>query len=565
MGEPQLHELARGERLIAGTRVVLAAFALIVLLIDPDLTRESPDRLLLMGGAFALYAVLLAVLSRRPAMARRTARLALQLSDFLFFSGLIFLTHASVSPFFIFFLFSLVTALLRFGVPGMIFTSGAAILVYVVMALADENIRGDPGYLVMRSISLALATLLLARLGTHYTRIRNELTKLASWPRIPGGERDEVVREIVVVARDLLSVERVLLCWDEEEEPWVNVAMLGADGVVTSWREAPDFGEALVGDALREATFLQRSADGRVEALWPEGPREVEDATVVSAEARARFGINALLSAPVRGQSVNGRIFFLDGDQIQASDLAVADLAARLVAATLDHLNATIKSREAAVAEERLRVGRDLHDGVLQSLTGVALQLEMLGQTIERDPRAARERLRNLQELIATDQRELRTMISQLRPKALRAPAPLHVRLSELAGRFERQWDVRVSMTIDPAASTLPETLVSEVYSTINEAVANAAKHSGARTIDVAASMTSADVLIVVTDDGGGFPFHGAFTLDELTAERRGPVTLKERVASLAGDMLLESSAEGTRLEIRIPLSQAQRQERRSG
>lgn len=550
------HEYARGERFIATGRVFLAVFAFIVLWLDPDLASDSPERLLPVAALFVTYAAGLLLIAHRFVLpiGRLSVRFMLQIADFAVFTQFIYLTHASVSPFFIFFLFSLITALLRFGVRGMEGTAAAAILVYVVMAMSDEQIRADPGYLIMRTVSLAVTTLLLGRLGTHYVRTRRELARLASWPRGPVAGREQSLREILDVARELLGVPRAILIWDEGEEPWTNVARQeGAEFALR--REPPDFDEKLMVEKFRDETFLLRRDGDRVEVFsTAEDGRTSRSTEFPFSRAGADdLRIVDALSAPVRAQSTSGRIIFLDGDHLQPDDLVIAEVAARLVAASLDQLNAAIRSRNAAVAEERLRVGRDLHDGLLQSLTGVALQLETVSQMLRKDPEAGQQRLRRVQEQIVTDQAELRAMINELRPNAGRAVPSLEARLSELSRRFERQWDVQVVTRVTPAMFVVADALATEIFSTINEAVTNAAKHARPSRIDVEVSVGGGEVTMMVSNDGSGFPFHGRFTLAELNAERRGPVTLKERVASLGGDLVLDSHPDGARLDIRIP------------
>ncbi|HEX2122014.1 MAG TPA: histidine kinase, partial [Thermoanaerobaculia bacterium] len=307
-------------------------------------------------------------------------------------------------------------------------------------------------------------------------------------------------------ARDLLAAPKALLVWEEVEEPWLYTALLDGDTLVVD-RQPP--GTLIDGQSALSATFT--------------------------------------------GQTVSGRIFFPGRDDVHEDDLAVAQIVARLVATRLDQLNVATRMRDAAVAVERLRVARDLHDGLLQSLTGASLQLETTHHLIGTDPAAARDRLRNVQDLIAADQRELRAMITQLRPER-NAPRPtLDTRLAELAERFQRQWDLGVAMTVDPPAPALPELLAAEVYSIINEAVANAARHARASHIEVTLRVDPDDVHIFVADDGTGFPFHGTYTLAELNEQRRGPVTLKERVAALGGDLVLVSTGSGSRIGIRLP------------
>ena len=111
-------------------------------------------------------------------------------------------------------------------------------------------------------------------------------------------------------------------------------------------------------------------------------------------------------------------------------------------------------------------------------------------------------------------------------------------------------------MTIDvePPSPSLSESLAAEIYNIVNEAVANSAKHAGGTKIDVKVCVAPDVVVITVQDDGRGFPFHGTYDLAALDELKRGPVTLKERIASLNGDLRLMSSANGTRLEVTLAL-----------
>jgi signal transduction histidine kinase len=539
-----------GERLIAGARVALALFALLVVWIDPDLTRDSRE-LLPVTGLFLLYAVLLALVSRREALRSQGVRVGLQLADFFIFSIMIQATHASVSPFFIFFLFSLVTALLRFGVRAMLLTGASAILVYVAMALSDDRIRGDPGYLLMRSASLAVETLLLARLGSYYERVSRELLRLASWPRTTVQTRESVVRDILDASRDLLRTRRVLLIWDDPEEPWANVALLDREAFSVR-QESPEILDAMsVADPARREFLLAQREGGGVTVIGTDGISRAVASSPIAPAVAERFAITSALCAAVQADTANGFLLFLDEPALSVDDLAIAAVAARLVGASLDQLNATTRLRDAAVAEERLRMGRDLHDGVLQSFTGIALQVETIRRTMAEDPASARRRLETLQELIASDQRELRSLISELRTDA--AVADFETRLGELSRRFEQQWDLKVELSVAPGLPQMSAALAAELYSTVAEAVANAAKHARPRVVRVRVETEAKGIHIVVEDDGTGFPFGGSYTLAQLNRLRRGPVTLKERVASLRGDLHLETRPGSTRLDIRIP------------
>lgn len=503
---------ARGERIIAAGRLLLAVFSLVALILDRDVEKTLATEPLVAGVVF--YSIVLAAIAWRFRFTTPKLRMVLHVADFLLAAFLIFATHAAVSRFFVFFLFSIFSALVRFGVRGTLYTAAAAILTYVGLAVLDERMQLDASYLLVRVASLVVTTGLLVYIGALHERVRDDLAKLASWPRPSPGGRDEVVRETLLLARDVLHAPRAVLAWEEQEEPWVWCAV-SDEAEATLTREVPGFLES---SALTE-----------------------------------RLATRSVISARVTGDTMQGRLFFLERDDFTSDDVTLAEVVGRLVATRIDQLNVAERMRAAAVGEERIRVARDLHDGLLQSLTGAALQLESVHKLVGISDEEARSRLRRVQELIEHDQRELRSLITHLRPaRAERSGSPLETRLAELAQRFERQWDVGVSVAIEPPFPALREERSGAVYSIVQEAVANAARHARASRIDATVRASNGHVEIVVTDDGHGFPFHGRFDLAALDEMRRGPATLKERVASLGGEMILLSSPGGARLEIRI-------------
>jgi signal transduction histidine kinase len=202
---------------------------------------------------------------------------------------------------------------------------------------------------------------------------------------------------------------------------------------------------------------------------------------------------------------------------------------------------------------ERLRLARELHDGLLQSLTAAALQLEVTLRLVDENPRLACERLREIQELIVEQQRELRTWIERAR-NASATPSRLDLRaaLEKLFNRVAR-WGPHVESSIDEVAM-IPPALVEHVYRLIEESLSNVVRHARASVARIAVGMSPHAVLIAIEDDGCGFRFYGRYDLVKLNARRLGPVSLKERVALLHGDLVLTSSLSGSRLEFILPI-----------
>ena len=267
--------------------------------------------------------------------------------------------------------------------------------------------------------------------------------------------------------------------------------------------------------------------------------------------------MGAVLALGLKGEGFEGRLFALDKAGMTSDDLVLGGIVAHQVVARMDHFYLLQRLQQVAATEERIRLARDLHDGVLQSLTGAALQLATASHLVKGDPEAARERLAEVQRLIAAEQRDLRSFVQQLKPAPL-APleveASLMARLKETAHRMERQWGLHVTLDVRPIDGGISEGLSHEIYHMVHEALINTARHAGASTGRVEIAAEGDRVRVVVSDDGKGFPFHGRYDHAALTALRLGPVSLRERVAALGGSLTIDSSEAGARLEIWLPL-----------
>lgn len=494
---------ARADRVIAVSRFLLALFATMALLLDPDLIPVPLAPPLTVLTLYGVYALIVLLVGRHAGTPR--LRIAQLIVDFVVFSTVITVTHGAISPFFVFFIFWMFCALLRFGARGVIVAGVATAFVYVVLAVSQETIRSDPGYLLLRITYLTVIALFLLHLARYQQRSGDELLALASWPREVPAKLDALLAQNVRSAAALLDVPRVTLVLEDAEEPWTTVAEL-------------------------------RSDDVSVRALPPGQP------PLTNADARA---------VAVSGGTLSGKLLFGGAETWSSDNAALAEIAARLVSSQLEQFAAQDGMRRAAAAEERIRMARDLHDGLLQSLTGVSLQMQTLIKQTDDSTIAAR--LGALQEVIAGEQRELRLLVTQLRPEpGLAAEAPLDLRLAALAERIGRQWNVDIDVTVTPPSPALRGNVAAEIYSLVNESLANAAKHAHATRITANVAANNGEVQITVEDNGTGFPFIGTYDLPWLQANRRGPLTLKERVVALGGHLVLESTASGSRIEMRI-------------
>lgn len=541
---------ARADRLIAAARMVIALFTLLALRVDPGMAVTALRRFLpLTATIFTIYSLVLLIVAIRVPLSSRS-RLVIHLADFLLYSILIDPTKAPVG----FFVFWIFCGMLRFEIRGAVASAIAALATYLTFALISPTLPQTPSFMMLRFASVIVVSLLVVAFGAYERRVRKELARIASWPQSRAANREAVVTETLRSARDLMEAHTAAMYWEESEEPWVWFAAAHEDEVLLV-RQGPDFASTLIAPEAGDATFLCDWKRASVMQDDGSGPRFI-DRTLIPPESRERLGLGSYaVSSCIKGDLVEGRIIFGFTRDATIDEIPLSDIVSRLVATRLDAAASAERMRDTAVGQERIRVARDLHDGILQSLTGAALQLESVHRLIGSDDDTARARVRNVQQVIEGDQRELRSFITQLRPEAASPrSASLLARLETLAARFERQWNVGVQITMEPEAPDFSDSLASEIYNIVTEAAANAAKHAGGTHIDVHIDAEDGEVVITVQDDGKGFPFHGTYDLNMLDDLKRGPVTLKERVASLKGDLRLESLPTGTRLEVTLEI-----------
>jgi two-component system NarL family sensor kinase len=216
------------------------------------------------------------------------------------------------------------------------------------------------------------------------------------------------------------------------------------------------------------------------------------------------------------------------------------------------------QSRELAVRKARVRVSRDLHDGILQGLTGIRLEIHDIAEAASL-PRPVHDRLLATERALAIEQRELRRLIDDLNPKtAGRAGEDtLDGALRRKVARLSVEWKTPISVQVIPSDLSVPPPLEQAIGMMCQEATINALKHAHPSRVSISVAASETGVRLTVVDDGRGFPFSGRFDHDALVEEDLGPVTLRDRAASMNGRLAVESGSRGSRVEITLPLSVA--------
>jgi signal transduction histidine kinase len=207
-----------------------------------------------------------------------------------------------------------------------------------------------------------------------------------------------------------------------------------------------------------------------------------------------------------------------------------------------------------AVADERLRIARDLHDIVSHSMSVIAVQAGTGHHLLDRDPEAARRALSNVETASRSALVEMRRMLGVLRDDddapGSRAPAPGMSKLGELVARV-RDSGLGVSLSIDDGIPDLPTSIDLAAYRIVQESLTNVMKHGGPVAF-VSVTCTPTDLSIEVTDDGRAIGVSPAVH----DAPGQGIIGMRERVAVYGGEFSAAARPSGGfRVAARLPLS----------
>jgi signal transduction histidine kinase len=250
-----------------------------------------------------------------------------------------------------------------------------------------------------------------------------------------------------------------------------------------------------------------------------------------------------------------GRLFLLNGRRpFHREDLLWLERIARHVGPSLENLFLLRHLRARAIEGERSRISRDLHDGILQTLLSIEIQLDVLRRRVAASPEQASTSLANLQQTVRNESAELRHMVTDLRPLRVQS-ADLIDLMRGFAERYRNESTLALDLLIDSVELQAPDRVCREIFQIYREALNNIKKHAKASHVVVKLSQDDSRLVLVVDDNGEGFSFAGKFTGDELDRLRLGPISIKERTRTVGGVLTVESNpGHGARLTIEVPL-----------
>lgn len=265
--------------------------------------------------------------------------------------------------------------------------------------------------------------------------------------------------------------------------------------------------------------------------------------SAISTKAGDHGGITHHATVPLQsGEEKFGLLNIAARDTIRfsADELALLESVAFQIGSAIKRIGLTKQEQELALVKERNRLARDLHDSVNQLLFSVTLTAR--GGVEMTEDREVRETFSDIQHLTQEALNEMRALIWQLRPKGLESG--LLEAVKGYADMLGLSLETKVTGIIQ-----LPSRTEETLFRISQEALNNVRKHAGVSSVQLFLSVTAADVLLLIRDEGRGF------TIDE----RRyipsiGIQSINDRARAEGGTVDWSSEiGKGTEILVRIP------------
>jgi signal transduction histidine kinase len=262
--------------------------------------------------------------------------------------------------------------------------------------------------------------------------------------------------------------------------------------------------------------------------------------------------MHSFLGVPikVKGQPV-GDLYLTNkqgGTRFSADDQTLVERFAAHAGLAIENARLSERVQALAVVEERERIGRDLHDGIIQRIYGVTLGLDDVPEIALRDPAAAAERVDRAIDSLHDAIREIRTFIYGLRP-GLDDEGSMGPALESLAEETRLNTAMRIDVTAGMMAAVAPS-VRGELLSIAREALSNAVRHASATRTTLQIGEADGELRLEIADDGTGFD-----TDAPAGDGHHGLANIGRRAESLGGNLVLESApGRGTRIIVTVPL-----------
>jgi signal transduction histidine kinase len=578
-------EIRRTERWLATARVALTIAAELTLWMEPVRGFVYSRWLYWLLTGYLAHSVVVMLLLRFRPQSTSAFRFVVHSVD-IFWPVLISLfATAQSGPFFLFFVFVMAAAAYRWGLWETVGTAGTAVALLWIEALmvragmesaVDHWLRVvrlprlgvsvrelAPQQLVMFSVYLLVLGFLLGYMSENQKKVRAEravITRVLSSTRVDTGLTG-TMQQILGEVMSIYGAGRMLSASQEAHSYRVFLAEVrhsSDDGGVLRWREAmPESEKVYLFESPADAVYASRGDKGFRTVLLDRDGSRLRDVSTEFLDKLAHLEkFDVLVSvALLFGSEWSGRVFLFDPAMMgnPEEELRFLQEFAQQVAPAIYNVYLMRRLRERAGALERSRFARELHDGAIQSLIAVEMQLDVLRRQSGTQAPVVNAELGRIQKLLREEVLKLRELMQAMKSFEVDADRLLGF-ISDTVERFRRETGIAAEFVSEVERVDLAQKGCRELARIVQESLVNVRKHSGAHNVLVRLAQRAGNLQLTVEDDGKGFPFSGRLGGVELETAGKGPAVIRERVRLLAGELAIESTpGHGARLEVRIP------------
>ena len=551
----------RVERLLALSRLFVAGVALLTIHFDPNEPVEFEPAvysLLLAYGLFAASIVVLVAVAERFAV---TMREAIHVCDIAIVAAITLFSNGPSSPYFIFFIFGMLSAALRWGFRATAATGAAIVVWFALETLIFANLTPEPfdvTRLVFRVAYLMIGTVLLATLaGTQgaFHAERDVLSRMLARVMRSNSFR-QTVEDVLSELLDFTGAARAVLAVQQSESgrvyTWTLSAARSRLGGVTLAELTDDTKEDWFFDTApdpRGWIVTRRGRSVRVRTTASPAAKRAGDHLPRHEAALTRNDAKAYIGLCTETPEWRARVFLFDPTCRHYSDMRLLHHVITQAAPALHGQYMIARLRTTVIEVARARISRELHDRLLQSLIALEMQMEALRRRAETLPSAVRLHLPAIQRQLHEAILDTRDLMTELRPRVSASGILGAVR--EMVDRFRGDTGIEAALSSEVTDVDASPRISGEIVRIVQEALINIRKHSHASHVRVHFGRKNRSWTLSIEDDGDGFPFAGTQSLTELEHAHRGPIVIEERVRAIGGDMRLRSSpGRGARLEV---------------
>lgn len=520
-------------RVIALARAGLAAVFLLGTLAEPQSGQAPIVTPVLIG--FLVFSTTIALVTWSNWWVDARLALATHAIDICFFVLIVGSPQGYTSPYFLFFVFLLLSSAIRWTWRETAASAVVVIMLYVVASLLmgfTSDVPFETRRFIIRSGYLLILSVVLIWFGVRRRFSGGALLAPGTLTEVQSGEPP--LAAALRRAMQAAAASDGAALWFHPDGRQEVLKAQGEEigrGSLPALAESSELSRAFLFDARRDRALVHAESGT---PLYTSLSALTGDSLAGSLGDRQGIGI------PMGGRLGRRLILLWGVKDLHSDHLALGDGLRSELLSLMERRLLFSALRDGAIARERVALARNLHDGVVQFLAGSAYKIEAISRS-SASPVA--EDLQELKQLMLLEQEDLRSSIGTLRKDKL----SLEETASEAAAlcdRLAKQWRVQCVWECDVTDGLIPTRLHMDVLNMIKEAVANAVRHGAASRIEIRLSADAREIDLVIENNSGA----------ESSKPAAAPWSIRERTAEIGGSVSIAAEERSTVLRIAVPV-----------